>query len=380
MATLAPIPRLRADRYDLAAPVVLDTGARRLEAVIARVGVLRYPWGREYVPASTLADPAWLSSLAGVPLLYAGDAHPDRPWTIEDSAGAERVGVVLSARYDADREAVVAEVVVDTAEGVELLARGVRGVSPWYTAETDTAPGVAPSGEAYDLTQTRRTAANHVVLTSSPRGGPGVEVRADATGDPVDPKDEIVKVEGEAPEAPEVEIEVEAEKPEPEAGAAAALVAALLEALAPQHAAMMERMDAMSQILQGNPNLWAAAGDLFVKNMDWPGAQEMAQRLKKMIDPKLLQEDDDPALQAANQQIQAMQAQMEQMYNMLQNVGKSMEAQKLRIDEYNAETKRIQAVQAGMTPDQVQDVVMQTLKDVMTAGDMVVAQQMGMTQ
>jgi len=141
-----------------------------------------------------------------------------------------------------------------------------------------------------------------------------------------------------------------------------------------------ESMDAMSQILQGNPNLWSAAGDLFVKNMDWPGAQEMAQRLKKMIDPKLLQEDDDPALQAANQQIQAMQQQMEQMYNMLQNVGKSMEAQKLRIDEYNAETKRIQAVQAGMTPDQVQDVVMQTLKDVMTAGDMVVAQQMGMTQ
>lgn len=261
MATLTPIPRLRADRYDLAAPVVLDTGARRLEAVIARVGVLRYPWGREYVPASTLADPAWLSSLAGVPLLYAGDAHPDRPWTIEDSAGAERVGVVLSARYDADREAVVAEVVVDTAEGVELLARGVRGVSPWYTAETDADPGVAPSGEAYDLTQTRRTAANHVVLTSSPRGGPGVEVRADATGDPVDPKDEIVKVEGEAPEAPEVEIEVEAEKPEPEAGAAAALVAALLEALAPQHAAMMERMDAMYQRLDAMMPAAPAEGD-----------------------------------------------------------------------------------------------------------------------
>jgi len=52
-----------------------------------------------------------------------------------------------------------------------------------------------------------------------------------------------------------------------------------------------------------------------------------------------------------------------------------MEAQKLRIDEYNAETKRIQAVSSSMTPDQVQDVVMQTLKDVMTAGDMVVAQQ-----
>jgi hypothetical protein len=243
MTITAPIPRLRADRYDLAAPVVLDTGARRVEAVIARVGVLAYPWGREYVPASTLSDPAWLSSLAGVPLLYARDGHPDRPWTIEDSAGAERVGVVLSARYDAASEAVVAEVVVDTAEGVDLLARGVRGVSPWYTAETDAAPGVTPRGEAYDLTQTRRTAANHVVLTSSPRGGPGVEVRADALNTE-STMDEMMK-EGEAP-VPQVEVEVEAEAPEATAeGAAAALISALLEALAPQHAAMMERMDSM---------------------------------------------------------------------------------------------------------------------------------------
>jgi hypothetical protein len=227
------IPRLRADRYDLAAPVVLDTGARRVEAVIARVGVLAYPWGREYVPASTLADPAWLASLAGVPLLYARDGHPDRPWTIEDSAGAERVGVVLSARYDSASEAVVAEVVVDTPEGVELLARGVRGVSPWYTAETDVAPGVTPAGEAYDLTQTRRIAANHVVLTSSPRGGPGVEVRADATDQQESTMDENEKVE---------KVEVEGEAPE---GAAAALVAALVDALAPQHAEMMRKMDAM---------------------------------------------------------------------------------------------------------------------------------------
>jgi uncharacterized protein (DUF2267 family) len=60
---------------------------------------------------------------------------------------------------------------------------------------------------------------------------------------------------------------------------------------------------------------------------------------------------------------------MEQMFQMLQNVSQSMEAQKLRIDEYNAETKRISAVSAGMDPAQVQEVVMQTLRDVMTAGD-----------
>ena len=65
-----------------------------------------------------------------------------------------------------------------------------------------------------------------------------------------------------------------------------------------------EALDAMSQLLQGNPELWAVAGDLFVKNMDWPGAQEMAKRFARTIDPKLLGNDDDPALQAANQQIQ----------------------------------------------------------------------------
>jgi hypothetical protein len=138
-----------------------------------------------------------------------------------------------------------------------------------------------------------------------------------------------------------------------------------------------EAMDAMSQILQGNPNLWAVAGDLFVKNMDWPGAEEMAERLRKTIDPAVLaDQDQDPALQAAQQQMEAMSQEMEQMYQMLQNVSQSMEAQKLRIDEYNAETKRISAVSDGMNPEQVQEVVMQTLRDVMTAGDQIAAQAM----
>ena len=137
-----------------------------------------------------------------------------------------------------------------------------------------------------------------------------------------------------------------------------------------------EAMDAMAQILQGNPNLWAVAGDLFVKNMDWPGATEMAERLRKTIDPAVLaDQDEDPALQAAQQQIEAMGQEMQQMYQMLQNVNQSMEAQKLRIDEYNAETKRIAAVESGMNPEQIQEVVMQTLRDVMTAGDQIAMQQ-----
>ena len=140
-----------------------------------------------------------------------------------------------------------------------------------------------------------------------------------------------------------------------------------------------ESMDAMSQILQGNPQLWSVAGDLFVKNMDWPGAQELADRLAKTIDPKLLENGDkDPALQAAEQQIQAMGQEMEQMYAMMQNFQKSVEVQDLErknfeadIKAYQAETQRISAVQAGMTPEQIQDIVMGTIAAALDTGDLV---------
>jgi hypothetical protein len=139
-----------------------------------------------------------------------------------------------------------------------------------------------------------------------------------------------------------------------------------------------ESLDAMSQLLQGNPQLWAVAGDLFIKNMDWPGAQEMSKRFAKTIDPKLLADDDDPALQAAQQQMQAMGQEMEQMHQMLQNVSKSMEAQDLQVKQfdsqvkaYDAETKRISATMAGMTPDQIQEVVMGTIHSMITSGDLI---------
>ena len=140
-----------------------------------------------------------------------------------------------------------------------------------------------------------------------------------------------------------------------------------------------EALEAMAQLLQGNPQLWAVAGDLFVKNMDWPGAQEMAKRFAKTIDPRLLNDGEkSPELQAAEQQMQAMGQQMDQMAGMLENVQNSEEARKNEIKEfeamvkaYAAETQRISAVQAGMTPDQIQDIVMGTIAAAMETGDLI---------
>jgi len=140
-----------------------------------------------------------------------------------------------------------------------------------------------------------------------------------------------------------------------------------------------EALEGMQQLLQANPQLWQVAGDLFVKHMDWPGADEMAKRISKTIDPKLMEDSDkSPALQAAEQKMQAMGQEMDQMHQMLQNVSKSVEMQTLEVKEfeaqikaYDAETKRISAVQASMSPEQIQDIVLGTVHGMITSGDLV---------
>jgi hypothetical protein len=140
-----------------------------------------------------------------------------------------------------------------------------------------------------------------------------------------------------------------------------------------------ESLEAMAQLLQGNPQLWSVAGDLFVKNMDWPGAQEMAKRFAKTIDPKLMEDGDKPPeLQAAEQQIQAMGQELDQLHQMLNNVGKSIEVQDMQrkdfeaeIKLYQAETQRIAAVQAGMSEQQIQDIAMGVVAAAMESQNMV---------
>jgi hypothetical protein len=140
-----------------------------------------------------------------------------------------------------------------------------------------------------------------------------------------------------------------------------------------------EALDAMSQILQSNPALWSVAGDLFIKNMDWPGAQEMAERFKKILDPKVLSEgDQSPEMMAAQQQMEAMTQELNRMTDIIQNVQDSVAQRevdikeyKAQVDAYDAETKRITAVQNSMTPEQIQDIVMGTIAGALDTGDLI---------
>ena len=131
-------------------------------------------------------------------------------------------------------------------------------------------------------------------------------------------------------------------------------------------------------ILQSNPQLWSVAGDLFIKNMDWPGAQEMAERFKKILDPKVLAGGDkSPELVQAEHMVEALTQELNQMHTLITHVKDSAEMQKIQIDEYeaqikafDAETKRITAVSANMTPEQIQDIVLGTLHAAMQTGDL----------
>jgi hypothetical protein len=140
-----------------------------------------------------------------------------------------------------------------------------------------------------------------------------------------------------------------------------------------------EALDAMSMILQSNPQLWTVAGDLFIKNMDWPGAQEMAARFKKILDPKVLSEgDQSPEMMAAQQQLEAMTQELNRMTDIISNVQDSVAQRevdikeyKAQVDAYDAETKRISAMQQSMTPEQIQDIVMGTIAAALDTGDLI---------
>jgi hypothetical protein len=76
----------------------------------------------------------------------------------------------------------------------------------------------------------------------------------------------------------------------------------------------VEAAETMTAMVQAAPDLLKLGGDIMVRNMDWPGADELAKRLKKTLPPEL-QEDDDSG---GNPEMQLMQQQYEQVIQQIQ--------------------------------------------------------------
>jgi hypothetical protein len=89
-----------------------------------------------------------------------------------------------------------------------------------------------------------------------------------------------------------------------------------------------EAASSMLQLVSAYPALMQYVGDLLVSNMDWPGATEIAARLKKLL-PAVLQDPaagQEPVPAAAQAQLAKQNAMIAQMTQALHAMSQKMEA------------------------------------------------------
>lgn len=118
----------------------------------------------------------------------------------------------------------------------------------------------------------------------------------------------------------------------------------------------------MIEFVRAYPAAAPVLGDLLAKNLDWPEAQEIAKRLQALLPPPV--QGQNPQLTQMQQAIQVLQGKLQQAEQ-----DKSMEARKLDIDAYNAETNRLKAMGGAMTPEMVQGLIIQTMQQLMASPD-----------
>lgn len=148
----------------------------------------------------------------------------------------------------------------------------------------------------------------------------------------------------------------------------------------------VEAAQAMTELVQAAPQLWGVVGDLLVKSQDWPGAEEMAKRLKltlippvqQMIDQEDKKTEIPPQVQMAMQQMQQqMQQANEMMAQAAQHISQ-LEAEKeskelellaklagVSVQEYDAATRRLTALGTALKPEDVIALAQQTVEQAM---------------
>lgn len=130
----------------------------------------------------------------------------------------------------------------------------------------------------------------------------------------------------------------------------------------------VEAAESMMNAIQVYPELMSIAGDLVVKAQDWPGADELAERLLKTVPPQLLSDKekqergDQPDFNAIMQEQAMLQEQMQKAMQELQKLQQenlmlktkdaaderkaAIESKKLEIERFKAETDRLEAYAA----------------------------------
>jgi len=95
-----------------------------------------------------------------------------------------------------------------------------------------------------------------------------------------------------------------------------------------------EASQSMLELSKSAPALMSVAPDLIVKNLDFQGAQELAERLKKTVPPELLEDKDGGGKGEVPPE---MQAQMEQMTKMVEGLTEQLNDAQNKIDNKTIE-------------------------------------------
>jgi hypothetical protein len=130
-----------------------------------------------------------------------------------------------------------------------------------------------------------------------------------------------------------------------------------------------EAFNAFSQLIQQNPQAFAVVGDFWATNADFPGADELADRLKRGLPPQY-RAGPDPQVQhitqVASQLAQKADAEIAALKQQLAQQQAKLDDKDgdLKIKDYDAETRRLAAV-GNIDPMALQIVVRQLLRDML---------------
>ena len=103
-----------------------------------------------------------------------------------------------------------------------------------------------------------------------------------------------------------------------------------------------EAADFLSNLINVSPEMMSIMGDLLFENMDFSGANVMAERMKKVVDPKFLEDDQDPQVAQLTSQLQEMAAIVEGLQAELQSKQAEL-AIKAQGEQNDAEEARTKA-------------------------------------
>lgn len=103
-----------------------------------------------------------------------------------------------------------------------------------------------------------------------------------------------------------------------------------------------EAAAALQGVFQASPELMTVMGDLYFKNSDFAGAQAMAERMKKVIDPKFLSEEDKEEM--AKEGGQVIDPEKEQMGQLIQQGMQEIQTLTAQIEQKDKENQMLKAM------------------------------------